>query len=197
MRCNASIYQAQLEPGKRVTSGHWLITRCRMGLLPMLLLLASCQGPAAPTALATWTQEYVEQRWGQPPTPRPPDYVPGREGYYTFGWDASGRFYAVPDDRHSSSGVTIVDRVNARWCTLGTAGVFRGGNFGSGHYVVGFNNQYGWSSATSLDLSSWEVTITTWGACYQWMSCHRVDPPETQEYGYCDPDKNYWPGGMS
>lgn len=133
-----------------------------------------------------WTREYVESRWEL------------REsiGIYrmSYGWHPSQEFYATQYE----GAIVVVDRLNKRWCKLGRGNWATAGwsDPTEGVYSIYSWNQYGWSTYTSLNLSSWEVTITVHGSCFQWMSCTPLDPPRVEFLGYCQPNQTYGPGGI-
>ena len=162
------------------------------GLVLLSLAFSGCQRINQALIPGAWSAPYVENRWSLP-TP-----IPGIGPYWReFGWDPTGRFYAaVSDERGANINITIVDRLHARWCTLGTAN-WTQAQFDTGSYGVYVWNQYGWNATTSLNLETWEVTMTIRGSCFQWMSCQRLDPPQVIGPEYCDPDQVYGPGGLS
>ena len=170
---------------KRGASG-WI------GLVLFLLVLSSCQTRESDPTSGAWTPQDVESRWHNPA----PDTASGPY-WIRFGWDATRRFYAaVPTQGGNYTNVTIVDRINGRWCTLGTANWVQA-EFGTDSYEVHTWNQYGWDTTTTLDLDTWEVTQTIGGSCFQWMSCQQIDPPHVIGPEFCDPDRVHGPGGLS
>lgn len=135
---------------------------------------------------APWTERDVVKRWGPTPIDRP------ATNYLQYGWDSTHHFYAAS----APGGITIVDRLNKRTCTLSTAASSLDAKFDTNTFEVYARNQYGWSTTTSLDLQKWEVTTTVYGSCFQWMSCRLVDPPQVTLLGYCDPRQVYELAGL-
>jgi hypothetical protein len=163
------------------------IVACLIIFLFLLSVATDCQN--------SWTQECIERRWPQAPPPPTVYDIYAQYFYVHAGWsDPNGRFYAAQNlDEHT---ITVVDRLNKRWCRLGTSS-WMWARFFNDSYEVHVSSQYGLSATTSLNLSSWEVSNTVSGACFQVMSCSRVDPPEITSPGYCDPDQIYGPAGNS
>jgi hypothetical protein len=144
------------------------------GIAALLVILAQAlQRAASPPA---WTADEVERQWGSAP--------PSTTGSYAFdyGWDATGRYFAIPSRPFYHHWVTIVDRVQRRFCTLALV------NWSSGKWIqaaedtagyqVALWNQYGLNIHRWLDLTAWQVTVTVSGACPMSPNdCYQVDPP--------------------
>jgi hypothetical protein len=135
---------------------------------------------AVPSLRLVWSKGYVPSRWA---------YVAPTtiEDFSTeFGWDATGRFYAVPISNPNR--VVVVDRVDRQICPLGDGPMFRTGHWVQEAdqtlaYEVRDWNPYGMNVSYQLDLTTWEVTVTTRGTCAAvGGDCRAVDPPSISTY---------------
>lgn len=170
-------------------TGHRTAIALVIALLLIGAIAALTAAPASGPPEVEWSRDYVEQQWDSAQTPS------FNLVYTRYGWDSTGRFYAaVPPDSKGTDleGVTIIDRVKKRTCTLRVVGLFPTGRFHKGTYTVVSSTQHGWSGSTTLNLSTWEVTAVVSDSCSQWAICSPIDPaPELQ--GVCDPDNVYGP----
>jgi hypothetical protein len=130
------------------------------------------------TPLAGWTTDYVESRWGKVKS------VTGAFGeQHDFGWDLTGRYYAVPHDDQQHE-VLIVDRVEQRTCSLPVIGFneegwINGGTESSAYpaYHVRDWSNHGMDLRYELNLNTWIITTSIYGDHCLEMQCGKHDPP--------------------
>lgn len=136
-----------------------------------------------------WTEQEIKEGCALTPAKGRSN---GIDNTLQLGWDSSHHFYAVEGEE----GVGIVDARNGRCCVLGITGAWFDGAFQHDTYDLSFHNQYGWATTASLDLRRWEVSTSVSGACFQWMSCRPLDPPQISVLGHCDSAHVYGPAGL-